>query len=186
MQLAELERMGEKSSENIIHSIQKSKKTTFSKFLYALGIREVGETTALVLSQHYADLDAIRFATIEALQEIPDIGPVVASHIHTFFMQPNNVETIKRLLQAGIHWPTVTQKTHSVQHEVSGKTFVLTGTFSSFTREALKEQLITLGAKVSESVSKKTHYVVVGESPGSKLTKAESLGVSILSETQLL
>ena len=187
--LATLERMGEKSAEKIIQAISVSKKTTFAKFLYALGIREVGEATALSLSRHFKDCDAIRHASIEALQEIPDIGPIVAVHIHTFFKQPHNLEVISRLLKEGIEWTvsvTDQENGHAEHSEIMGKTFVLTGTLNTLSREEAKERLIALGAKISESVSKKTHYVVVGDAPGSKRTKAENLGVPILEEAEFL
>lgn len=185
--ISELERMGQKSAEKVIEAIQKSKKTTFAKFLYALGIREVGEATALSLSRHFKDCDAIRHASIEALQEIPDIGPIVAVHIHTFFKQTHNLEVIQRLLEEGIAWPIeVLKATHAEHADITGKTFVLTGTLTTLSREEAKERLIALGGKISESVSKKTDYVVVGESPGSKRAKAETLGVPILEETAFL
>lgn len=181
-----LERMGEKSAVNLIDSIQKSKKTTFNKFLYALGIREVGETTARSLSMHFSDCDAIQKTSEESLQEIQDIGPIVAAHIHTFFQQAHNLEVIQRLLKAGITWPVSACEKPDESKKLLGKTFVLTGTLQSLTRENAKEQLIALGANVSESVSKKTSYVVVGDNAGSKLAKAESLGVGILTEADLL
>lgn len=182
--LTELERMGEKSATKLIEAIQKSKKTTFNKFLYALGIREVGETTARSLSMHFNDCDAIQQASEEGLQTIPDIGPVVAAHIYHFFKQRHNLEVIRGLLAAGIHWPEVSSLESS--SVLMGKTFVLTGTLQTLTREEAKEKLLVLGAKLSESVSKKTDYVVVGDSPGSKFAKAQSLGVRLLTESELL
>lgn len=184
--LSSLERMGEKSATNLIQAIQKSKNTTFSKFLYALGIREVGETTARSLSTHFDDCKSIQKASEQSLQEIPDIGPVVAAHIHTFFKQAHNLEVIQRLLKAGITWAHNAPKKTTASKKLLGKTFVLTGTLNTLTREDAKEKLLALGATVSESVSKKTSFVVVGDNQGSKLTKAESLGVSIITETELL
>lgn len=184
--IASLERMGEKSATNLIQAIQKSKKTTFNKFLYALGIREVGETTARSLSTHFNDCKAIQTVSEENLQEIPDIGPVVAAHIHTFFKQTHNLEVIQRLLKAGIIWPQTMHKKLTETKRFLGKTFVLTGTLNALTREEAKEKLIELGATVSDSVSKKTSYVVVGDNAGAKLTKAQGLGIPILTETELL
>ncbi len=184
--LAQLERMGEKSAEKLVGAIQKSKSTTFAKFLYALGIREVGEATALSLSLHFSDCDTIENTSEESLQQIQDIGPVVAAHIHTFFKQPHNLEVIERLLKIGITWPLLVKEKINTDSPVFGKTFVLTGTLSTLSREDAKERLITLGAKLSESVSKKTNYVVVGDAPGSKKVKAETLGVPILEEEAFL
>jgi len=184
--LSQLERMGQKSAEKLIEAIQKSKKTTFAKFLYALGIREVGEATALSLSMYFNDCDAIQQTSEAALQKIQDIGPIVAAHIHTFFKQAHNREVIERLLAVGIVWPVVSKRVVNVDSRVAGKTFVLTGTLGTLTREDAKERLIALGAKISESVSKKTDYVVVGDSPGSKRAKAEALGVTILEESEFL
>lgn len=184
--LASLQRMGVKSAENIVNAIENSKKTTFPKFLYSLGIREVGEATALALANHFHDLKSVMQANEETLQTVPDVGPVVAAHIYAFFRQPHNREVIDKLLKAGIHWPTPKPVPSVESHPFSGKTFVLTGTLSELSREEAKEKLIQFGAKVSESVSKKTDYVVVGDAPGSKLAKAENLGVAILDEKQFL
>jgi DNA ligase (NAD+) len=183
--VTELERMGEKSAENLIQSIEKSKKTTLAKFLYALGIREVGEATALALAIHFGKLEPLIKADTETLQSIMDIGPVVAEHIHTFFQQEDNLAVIDALLTAGIHWPVSKTKTAS-ELPLAGKTFVLTGTLSSLSRDEAKEKLLALGAKVSGSVSAKTSFVVTGDSPGSKLSKAEELGVPVLDERDFL
>lgn len=178
-----LERMGEKSAENLIQSIEKSKKTTFAKFLYALGIREVGEATAIALANHFPDLKTLMKTDEVQLQEIPDIGPVVAAHIYAFFNQESNQKVIKTLLESGIHWPTTKI---SKNLPLAGKTFVLTGSLNSLSRDEAKDKLVALGAKVSGSVSEKTSFVVVGDAPGSKLDKAESLGLELLNEAQLL
>jgi len=178
-QLQELERMGEKSAQNILVEIQKNKKTTLARFLYALGIREVGEATAKQLAQHFKTLPALQAATEEALQSVPDVGPVVATHIAHFFHEPHNRNVIQQLIKAGIHWEAV--KTSS-SLPLQGKTFVITGTLSDLSRDEAKEKLEMLGAKVAGSVSSKTSYVVVGEDPGSKLDKAKELGVAILDE----
>lgn len=182
--LANLERMAEKSAQNTLDALQKSKNTTLARFLYALGIREVGEATAKQLAHHFGDLEFLFSATEADLQAIQDIGPVVAKHIVTFFMEQHNRDVIDKLLQAGIHW----EKTNKISHTMPliGQTFVLTGTLKTLSREEAKEKLEHLGAKVSGSVSSKTHYVVVGEDAGSKLTKAQQLGIKILHETAFL
>ena len=183
-QLCGLERMGEKSAQNILAALDESKDTSLARFIYALGIHNVGETTAQTLAQHFGSLDALMAADEESLQAVPDIGPIVARSIVTFFAQPHNREVIEKLLAAGLHWPDVEVKS---AHELplKGKTFVLTGTLTSMTRNEAKAALQALGAKVSGSVSKKTDYVVVGENPGSKAAKAEQLGVEILTESML-
>lgn len=183
-ELANLERMGEKSAQNILDALDKSKKTTFARFLYALGIREVGEATAKQLAMHFGDLISLMNAGEEELQTIQDIGPVVAKHIVNFFAEKHNRDVIDKLLQAGIHWEKI-QKTGK-NLPLLGKTFVLTGTLSGMSRDEAKEKLENLGAKVAGSVSSKTHYVVAGEEAGSKLTKAKELGVSVLNEQQFL
>lgn len=186
-QWANLPRMGEKSADNLLQSLEKSKSTTLEKFLYALGIREVGETTARILAQHFGKLENLIMATEAQLQEIHDIGAVVASNIYTFFQQPHNLEIIAQLRHYGVHWQEIdVVAITATTGTLSGQTFVITGTLSSLTREDAKAKLLALGAKVSESVSKKTHYVVAGEKAGSKLDKAQSLGVKILSEAEFL
>ncbi len=182
--LAALERMGEKSAVNLLTAIEKSKTTTLARLLFAIGIREVGEATALNLAQHFGDLDPIIVASAEALLAVPDIGPVVARNINTFFQQSHNLEVIQQLIQLGVHWSAVTVK---AQHELPllGKTCVLTGTLNHFSRDEAKAQLQALGAKVSGSVSKKTDFIVVGLDAGSKLAKAQALGVKIISEEDL-
>lgn len=182
-QVAALERMGDKSAENLINALQAAKQTRFARFLYALGIREVGEATARSLSLHFATLDLLKQADVDALIEIEDVGPVVAKHIVTFFKQLHNVEVIERLLAAGVEWPQEElQQTDSV---LAGKTIVLTGTLEKLSRSEAKEKLLALGAKVAGSVSKKTDYVVAGRDAGSKLTKAEALGINVVDETTL-
>lgn len=182
-QLASLDRMGAKSASNIVTAIEKSKKTTLDRFLFALGIREVGQATAKQLSQHLGSIEAIASATEEALQAIPDIGPVVASHIKAFFHEVHNQEAIKKLLAAGITWPAPKPLE---EKPLAGKTYVLTGTLVSLTREEAQYRLESLGAKVAGSVSAKTTAVIAGEKAGSKLEKAEKLQVPILDEAQLL
>jgi DNA ligase (NAD+) len=182
--LAGLERMGEKSAQNLIKALQDSKHTTLDRFLYALGIREVGDATARILASEFGNLDALMQATQEQLEAIHDIGPVVAQHIVQFFHQPHNQEVIARLRDdARIHWLDVERTSHQ---PLQGKTYVLTGTLSGITRNEAKQELQALGAKVSGSVSKKTTAVIAGEKAGSKLAKAEALGVAVLSEQDLL
>jgi len=189
-QLINLERMATKSADNIINALEKSKATTLARFLYALGIREVGQTTARSLAMHYGKLEKLIAATEDELQLISDVGPIVAAHIVSFFSQQKNRSVVDDLIKVGIHWPEI--PTTSVSRLVSpdsplaGKTFVLTGTLTTLSREQATEQLQQLGAKVSGSVSKKTAYVVAGEKAGSKLTKAQKLGVEILDEQGLL
>lgn len=184
-ELAKLERMGLKSAENLMDAINKSKKTTLPRFLFALGIREVGESTALVLANHFKTLEAIMAANEEELQAVPDIGPVVAAHIRVFFKQTDNLEVIDQLSTLGVHWPSLKRAVVS-EEPLKDQTFVLTGTLSSLSRDEAKERLQALGAKTSESVSAKTNYVVAGDSPGSKLAKGQSLGVTVLDEDQFL
>lgn len=184
LELANLPRMGAKSADNLLQAIEHSKKTTLPRFLYALGIRGVGEATARTLAVHFHELKALMVASIEALQAVEDVGPIVAAHIHGFFAQPHNVELIDKLLQEGVHWPQP-KKPSSQQQTLLDKTFVLTGTLVTMTRDEAKAQLIARGAKVSGSVSKKTDYVVAGDKAGSKLTKAQELGVAVIDETAL-
>lgn len=183
-QLASLERMADKSADNIIQALEASKETTFARFLFALGIREVGEATALSLANHFASLEKFIEADGDYLQTLPDVGPVVAQHIELFFKQDHNRQVIQQLLDAGVHWPE--QPIGEQSQNLRGKTFVLTGTLEQLTRQEAKEQLQMKGAKVSSSVSNKTSYVVIGENPGSKLAKAEQLAIPVLTEVELL
>ena len=182
--IAHLERMGEKSAKNLIEALEKSKHTSLSRFIYALGVREVGEATAQTLAQYFTSLEAIQSADEESLQQVEDVGPIVASHIVRFFKQPHNLEVIEKLITAGITWDAIEAAKEEAQ-TLEGKTFVLTGTLTQMTRDDAKKALQARGAKVTGSVSKKTSYVVVGDSPGSKAAKAEQLGVEILDETAL-
>lgn len=178
-----LERMGRKSAENLLQALEKSKQTTFGRFLFALGIREVGEATANALAKHYGTLDQLMQADTEALQQVSDVGPIVAEHLVTFFKQPHNQEVIQALLDAGVEWePVEIPDVDSLT--LAGKTFVITGTLS-LPRDEIKQKLLNLGAKVTGSVSKKTDYLIAGEDAGSKRAKAEALGVVILDEDQL-
>jgi DNA ligase (NAD+) len=183
--LAALERMGQKSAENLIAALQKSQSTTLPRFLYALGIREVGEVTAQNLAHHLRSLNAIIAADEQALQSIPDVGPTMASHIAAFFRQSHNRDVIQKLRDSGVSWDE-SEAPPALEQSLSGKTFVLTGTLSSMTRDEAKEKLQTLGGKVTGSVSKKTDYVVAGADAGSKLSKAKELGIVVLDEGGLL
>ena len=183
-QVAGLERMGSKSAANLIAALDKSKDTMLERFIYALGIREVGEATARNLALYFGSMDKLAQADIETLEQVPDVGPVVASHIHEFFAEQHNQETITRLLNAGIHWPEPEQSASS--RPLQGKIFVLTGTLANMTRDDAKQKLQLLGARVSGSVSGKTDYVVAGEAAGSKLRKAEELGVEVIDEAAFL
>lgn len=182
-QLESLERMGEKSSQNVLDQIEKSKQTTLARFIYAIGIREVGEATAKTLAQHFKTFDALMRANAESLQKVPDVGPVVAEHIVNFFADKHNDQIIHKLLHAGIHWPKVTENANAT---LAGQTFVLTGTLSSMSREEAKEKLEAKGAKVAGSVSAKTSFVIAGSDAGSKLAKAEELGVPVIDEKKFL
>ncbi len=180
-QLAGLERMGEKSARNLLDALQRSKSTTLPRFIYALGIREVGEATAEALANHFGDLQPLMEADEERLQQVEDVGPVVAFNIVHFFAQPRNRQVIDKLLAAGVHWPPIEVPDRDAL-PLAGKTFVITGTLEHYSREQAKQKLKALGAKVSGSVSKKTTAVIAGDKPGSKIEKAEQLGVPILDE----
>jgi DNA ligase (NAD+) len=180
---ANLERMGEKSAHNKVDALNKSKSTTLPRFLYALGIREVGEATAKNLAQHFKSLPAVMVATEEQLLEVTDVGPIVAHHVIHFFAQAHNRLVIDKLIKVGIHWPDIKAADIS-KLPLHGKTFVLTGTLSNISREEAKALLESLGATVSGSVSKNTDYVVAGEKAGSKLDKAQALGIKVLDESE--
>ncbi|MEO1751078.1 NAD-dependent DNA ligase LigA [Thiofaba sp. EF100] len=180
--IAALERMGEKSAQNLLEAIEKSKHTTLARFLYALGIREVGEATAQNLARHFGTLESIMDASIEQLMNVPDVGPIVAEHIKDFFAEPHNREVIAGLLAAGIHWDSPAHR--AGEQPLAGKTYVITGVLTGLTREEAKARLEALGAKVTDSVSKKTSALIAGESAGSKLAKAQALGIPVLDQTQ--
>ncbi|HHG3261331.1 NAD-dependent DNA ligase LigA [Vibrio parahaemolyticus] len=184
--LTVLERMGPKSAQNIVNALEKSKLTTLPRFLYSLGIREVGEATAANLAQHFKSLEAIQAATEEQLIAVQDIGVVVAKHITTFFEEEQNQAVVQDLLVQGIHWPEVSAPEQGAALPLEGKTVVLTGTLSQLGRTEAKEALQSLGAKVTGSVSKKTDILFAGENAGSKLTKAQELGIEIKTEQDLL
>ena len=182
--LLALERMAEKSAQNILAALEKSKQTTLPRFLFGLGIRHVGEATAKELARHFGQLDRIMDASVEALAEVSDVGPVVAQSIHTFFEQPHNREVVEQLRACGLQWEEGEPAARAPQ-PLAGKTFVLTGTFPTLSRDEAKDLLESAGAKVAGSVSKKTDYVVAGAEAGSKLEKAKSLGVAVIDETEM-
>ena len=186
-QLEGLERMGEKSAANLIDAIEKSKHTTLPRLLYALGIPQVGEATALALAQNFGNLDSLLKADAARIQQVPDVGPIVASLVAAFVASPEHRAVLKRLQELGVTWPDVEPlPTVASDDTLVGQTFVVTGTLDSMSRDEAQEALVALGAKVSKSVSKKTSYVVVGAEPGSKAQKAEELGVPVLDEKGFL
>jgi DNA ligase (NAD+) len=178
-----LERMGEKSAKNLLAAIDTAKSTTMPRFLFALGIREVGEATASSLASYFGRFDALLDASEEELQQVPDVGPIVARRIVDFFAEEHNLEVIAALRERGVHWEEGDPAPIAADGPLDGKTFVLTGTLSAMTRDEAKAKIIALGGKVTGSVSGKTDYVVFGEKAGSKLAKAEKLGVETLDET---
>ncbi|TVN05420.1 NAD-dependent DNA ligase LigA [Vibrio cholerae] len=185
-ELTILERMGPKSAQNVIDALNKAKQTTLPKFLYALGIREVGEATALNLAQHFLSLEAIQQASLEQFIEVPDVGVVVASHLQAFFAQDRNQQVINELLEQGITWPALTAAPVAVNSAIAGKVVVLTGSFTQLSRNDAKAALQALGAKVTGSVSKNTDMVFAGEAAGSKLAKAAELGIQVFDEQALI
>ena len=182
--LANLERMGEKSATNLLAAIDKSRNTTLERFIFALGIRNVGETTARDLARHFGGIDALMDSDEAALQTVPDVGPVVASSIARFFGEPRNREVVQELRKLGVKWVEGRDKA-AAELPLAGKSFVLTGTLAGITREEAAERIVAHGGKVSGSVSKRTHYVVAGTDPGGKLDKARALGVEIIDEKAL-
>lgn len=185
-QLASLPRMGEKSAKNVLAALEVAKTTTLSRFLYSLGIREVGEATAANLAQHYQTLEKIKSATVEELQKVPDIGEIVAKNILFFFREAHNLEEIDALINKGVNWPAIEAPAAPEELPFSGQTWVLTGTLAEMSRNDAKAKLQALGAKVAGSVSAKTHCVVAGDNAGSKLTKAEQLGIEVKNEQELI
>lgn len=187
--LAGLERMAEKSAQNLLQGLEKSKSTTLARFVYGLGIRHVGEATAKDLARYFGNLDAIMAADEASLLQVPDVGPVVAHSIQHFFAEPHNREVVAQLRAVGLHWEESSQahnSTNAAALPLADKTVVLTGTLPTLSREHAKAMLEAAGAKVAGSVSKKTHYVVAGSEAGSKLDKAQELGVAVLDEAGML
>ena len=183
-QLAALDRMAEKSAHNLLDSLDASKATTLGKFLFALGIREVGEATAEALANYFRHLDNIMAADIEELQQVEDVGPVVAANVVQFFNQADNLEIVRDLVKQGVHWPKIDKPRASERLPLLGKTYVITGTLEGFSREQAAARLKVRGAKVSSSVSARTSAVIAGEKPGSKVNKAEALGVEVMDQAQ--
>ena len=184
--LTALDRMGEKSAANLVQALQARKHTTLQRFLYALGIRHVGESTARDLARHFGALDRIIVASIEQLLEVPDVGPIVAQSIRVFFDQPHNREVVEQLRAVGVHWDEHDGDiADQAPRPLAGQTFVLTGTLPTLARDEAKALIEAAGGKVAGSVSKKTQYVVAGDDAGSKLDKARELGVPILDEAGL-
>ena len=182
--LAQLERMADKSAQNVLASLERSKHTTLPRFLFGLGIRHVGEATAKDLARHFGGLDAIMDATLEQLLQVRDVGPVVAKSLRTFFDQPHNREVVEQLRAGGVQWPEH-EPSAQAQLPLAGRTYVLTGTLPTLTREQAQAMLEAAGAKVASSVSKKTHGVIAGAEAGSKLDKANALGIPVLDEAAL-
>jgi DNA ligase (NAD+) len=185
-QLEDLERMGEKSAANLVAAIEKSKHTTLPRLLYALGIREVGEATALSLARHFGSLERLMHADEHAIQQVPDIGPIVAAHVAAFFASEEHRSVISALQNKGVKWPDIEQQPADASSALAGRTFVVTGTLRSMSREEAQEALTARGAKVAGSVSRKTSFVIAGNEAGSKLAKAQELGVPVLDEEQFL
>ena len=183
--LSALDRMADKSAQNILDALEKSKSTTLPRFLFGLGIRHVGEATAKALARHFGKLDSVMDASPGQLLEVADVGPIVALAIRTFFDQPHNREVVEQLRACGINWEEG-EPTHQIPKPLAGQTFVLTGTFPTLGRDEAKDLLEAAGAKVAGSVSKKTSYVVAGVEAGSKLDKALALGVPVLDEAGML
>ena len=181
--IAALPRMGEKSADNVVAAIQASCKTTLNRFIFALGIRVAGESTAQTLAAHFGDLAPLRQAGIEELEALPDIGPIVAASIADYFRHPDNQAMVDALIAAGVHWPAAKQRSDA---PLAGQTWVLTGTLASMTRSEAKQKLVELGAKAAGSVSRSTTHVVAGPGAGSKLAKAEALGIPVMDEAALL
>jgi DNA ligase (NAD+) len=178
--------MAEKSAANVLAAIERAKSTTLARFIYALGIRHVGESTARDLAAHFGTLDALLAADEAALLEVPDVGPVVAASIAQFFAEPHNREAIEQLRAAGVHWPQGRGRAAEAAGALAGATVVLTGALPTLTREQAAERIIAAGGKVAGSVSKKTAFVVAGTEAGSKLEKALALGVRVIGEDELL
>ncbi len=185
-ELSQRERMGDKSADNLIRSIEQSKSTTLPRFLFALGIREVGEATAVGLATYFGSLPAIVKASEEELTKVPDVGPKVAKRVRNFFDEQHNLDVIEKLQSLGVHWADTDPMEISEDGPLTGKTFVITGTLPSMTRDEAKQRIQREGGKVTGSVSKKTDYLLAGEKAGSKLSKAQSLNVTVISESDLM
>jgi len=183
-ELAELERMGPKSAANLVEALERSKQTTLPRFLFALGIRDVGESTALALASHFGRLEALESASLEDIQQVRDVGPVVAAHVRDFFDEPRNRKVIAELRRRGLSWPDAEPARAAGEGPLSGETVVITGTLETMTRDQARDAARAAGATVTDSVSRKTTLLVVGAEAGSKLRKAQELGVTILDEAE--
>jgi DNA ligase (NAD+) len=182
-ELAELDRMGERSAANLVAALKKSRRTTFARFLFALGIPDVGEATAQTLAEHFGSLEPLLAAGEQEIQAVRDVGPVIAAHVHAFFAEPRNREVIDALRRGGVTWPDVT-RAPARRGELSGETVVITGTLANRTRDEARDAARAAGATVTDSVSKKTTLLVVGAEAGSKLRKAQELGIRIVDESE--
>lgn len=184
--LSALDRMGEKSADNLLAALEQAKHTSLARFLFALGIREVGEATAAALARHFGSIEALAAADLPTVQQVPDVGPVVAARVVEFFADAANREDVARLRESGVQWPAPEPASAAGEQALAGLTFVLTGSLEAMSREEAQEALRALGARASESVSKKTHYLIAGRDAGSKLQRARELGVPVLDEAALL
>lgn len=185
-ELSARERMGDKSADNLVNAIEASKSTTLARFLFALGIREVGEATAGSLASYFGSLPAIQAASVEDLTRVPDVGPVVARRVRSFFDEQHNLDVIQRLIKSGVHWQDSEPTPVAADGPLSGKIFVITGTLPTMTRDEAKRRIIRKGGRVTGSVSSKTDFLVAGEKAGSKLSKAQKIGIQVLDESGLL
>jgi DNA ligase (NAD+) len=183
-ELGALERMGPKSAANVVEALDRSKHTTLPRFLFALGIRDVGESTALALATHFGRLEALEAASLEEIQQVRDVGPVVAAHVHDFFAEARNRQVIAALRRHGVAWPEAESARAAGEGPLSGETVVITGTLATMTRDEARESARAAGATVTDAVSRKTTLLVVGAEAGSKLRKAQELGVEIVDEEE--
>ena len=183
-ELAALERMGPKSADNLVESLERSKRTTLARFLFALGIRDVGEATALALASHFGDLGALESAGLDEIQQVRDVGPVVAAHVRDFFAEARNRRVIAELVRHGVQWPAAGRASVPSGGPLDGETVVITGTLVSLSRDAAREAARAAGATVTDSVSRRTTLLVAGSEPGSKLRRAQELGVTVVDEDE--
>jgi len=183
-ELAGLDRMGPKSAANLVAALERSKRTTLARFLFALGIRDVGEATALALANHFGSLEALQSASLGEIQQVRDVGPVVAAHVRDFFDERRNSAVIEQLRRHGVAWPDVEPVRGAGGGPLTGETIVITGTLATMTRDEARDAARAAGATVTDSVSKKTTLLVVGAEAGSKLRKAQDLGVAIIDEDE--
>jgi DNA ligase (NAD+) len=185
-ELAALDRMGKRSAANLVEALERSKRTTLPRFLFALGIRDVGEATALALAQHFGSLQALQQAGVEEIQQVHDVGPVVAAHVRSFFDEPGNSEVVAALRGAGISWPEGVRVRAAAAGPMAGEVVVITGTLASLSRDEARDAARAAGATVTDSVSRKTTLLVTGGEPGSKLRKAQELNVRVVEEPEFL